>query len=167
MAAPSQAIAPTDADMLQAQADIWRHSLYYLTSMVLKCAVELHIPTAIHDLGGSTTQPDLVTALSLPKTKLPFLGRIMRLLVTSGFFASDGSSGDGAEAVYRLNPLSSLLALQETGSLPTAIFFANCFFRHSAKRSLCQLEFPAVGKAGFADCQAVGKELQSAKAGHG
>ena len=46
-------------------------------------------------------------------------------------------------------------------SLPTV------FFRHSAKRSLCQLEFPAVGKAGFADCQAVGKELQSAKAGHG
>jgi len=85
MAAPSQAIAPTDAELLQAQADLWRHSLYYLTSMALKCAVELHIPTAIHDLGGSTTLPDLVTALSLPKTKLPFLGRIMRLLVTSRF----------------------------------------------------------------------------------
>jgi hypothetical protein len=78
--------------------------------MALKCAVELHIPTAIHDLGGATTLPDLVTALSLPKTKLPFLGRLMRLLVTSGIFASDGSNnGDGAEAVYRLNPVSWLL----------------------------------------------------------
>jgi len=111
MAASSQAIAPTDAELLQAQADLWRHSLYYLTSMALKCAVELHIPTAIHNLGGATTLPDLVTALSLPKTKLPFLGRIMRLLVTSGIFASDGANGDGAaaEAVYRLNPLSWLL----------------------------------------------------------
>ncbi|CAN6194903.1 unnamed protein product [Urochloa humidicola] len=109
MTAPSQAIAPTDAELLKAQADLWRHSLYYLTSMALKCAVELHIPTAIHNLGGSTTLPDLVTALSLPKTKLPFLGRVMRLLVTSGVFASDGSNGDGAEAVYRLNPLSWLL----------------------------------------------------------
>jgi hypothetical protein len=34
-------IVPTDADLLQAQADLWRHSLYYLTSMALKCAVEL------------------------------------------------------------------------------------------------------------------------------
>jgi len=111
MAASSHAIAPTDAELLQAQADLWRHSLYYLTSMALKCAVELHIPTAIHNLGGATTLPDLVTALSLPKTKLPFLGRIMRLLVTSGIFASDGANGDGAaaEAVYRLNPLSWLL----------------------------------------------------------
>ncbi|CAN6169742.1 unnamed protein product [Urochloa humidicola] len=109
MAASSQAIAPTDAELLKAQADLWRHSLYYLTSMALKCAVELHIPTAIHNLGGSTTLPDLVTALSLPKIKLPFLGRLMRLLVTSGVFASDGSNGDGKEAVYRLNPLSWLL----------------------------------------------------------
>ncbi|CAD6256233.1 unnamed protein product [Miscanthus lutarioriparius] len=109
MAAPSQAIVPMDAELLQAQADLWRHSLYYLTSMALKCAVELHIPTAIHDLGGSATLPDLVTALSLPKTKFPFLGRVMRLLVTSGIFASDGSSGDGVEAMYRLNPLSWLL----------------------------------------------------------
>jgi hypothetical protein len=109
MAAPSLAIVPTDAELLQAQADLWRHSLYYLTSMALKCAVELHIPTAIHDLGGATTLPDLVTVLSLPKTKLPFLGRMMRLLVTSGIFASDGSNGDGAEAMYRLNPLSWLL----------------------------------------------------------
>ncbi|EES09017.2 hypothetical protein SORBI_3005G224300 [Sorghum bicolor] len=109
MAAPSQAIVPTDAELLQAQADLWRHSLYYLTSMALKCAVELHIPDAIHNLGGSTSLPELLTTLSLPQTKLPFLGRVMRLLVTSGIFASDGSNGDGEEAVYRLNPLSWLL----------------------------------------------------------
>ncbi|RLM58100.1 putative O-methyltransferase 2 [Panicum miliaceum] len=107
MAADSRTIiAPTDAELLQAQADLWRHSLYYLTSMALKCAVELHIPTAIHNLGGAASLPDLVTALSLPQTKLPFLRRLMRLLITSGIFASES----GAEVeTYRLNPLSWLL----------------------------------------------------------
>ena len=42
-------------------------------------------------------------------------------------------------------------------SLPTV------FFRHSAKRSLCQLEFPAVGKAGFADCLTLPTARQLAK----
>ncbi|GJN04711.1 hypothetical protein PR202_ga22280 [Eleusine coracana subsp. coracana] len=53
MAARSQTmVVPTDAQLLKAQADLWRHSLYYLTSMALKYAVELGIPTAIHNLGG-------------------------------------------------------------------------------------------------------------------
>ncbi|WVZ53522.1 hypothetical protein U9M48_004450 [Paspalum notatum var. saurae] len=99
-------IVPTDAELLQAQADLWRHSLYYLTSMALKCAVELHIPTAIHNLGGAASLPDLVTSLSLPESKLPFLRRLMRLLVTSGIFASDNNT---EVETYRLNPLSWLL----------------------------------------------------------
>uniref|UniRef100_A0A0A9GUT0 O-methyltransferase dimerisation domain-containing protein n=1 Tax=Arundo donax TaxID=35708 RepID=A0A0A9GUT0_ARUDO len=99
-------VVPSDAELLQAQADLWRHSLYYLTSMALKCAVELHIPTAIHNLGGATTLPDLVTSLSLPPSKLPFLRRLMRLLVTSGIFASDSNT---EVETYRLNPLSWLM----------------------------------------------------------
>nr|CAB3489461.1 unnamed protein product [Digitaria exilis] len=107
MATASQTIiAPTDAELLQAQADLWRHSLYYLTSMALKCAVELHIPTAIHNLGGATSLPNLVTALSLPESKLPFLRRLMRLLVTSGIFVSDSNA---EVETYGLNPLSWLL----------------------------------------------------------
>ncbi|CAL4993581.1 unnamed protein product [Urochloa decumbens] len=99
-------LAPTDAELLQAQADLWRHSLYYLTSMAFKCAVELGIPTAIHNLGGAASVEDLVTALSLPQNKLPFLRRVMRLLVTSGIFASDSRAH---EETYRLKPLSWLL----------------------------------------------------------
>ncbi|KAJ1257090.1 hypothetical protein BS78_K222800 [Paspalum vaginatum] len=109
MAAASKTSAvpiPTDAELLQAQADLWRHSLYYLTSMALKCAVELHIPTAIHDLGGNTSLPDLLAKLNLPAAKLPFLRRIMRLLATSGIFASDNNA---EVETYRLNPISWLL----------------------------------------------------------
>lgn len=103
MAAQAHSIVvPTDAELLQAQADLWRHSLYYLKSMALKCAVELGIPTAIHRLGGAATLPDLVTALSLPAAKLQFLGRLMRLLASSGVFAM-------VEDTYSLTPLSYLL----------------------------------------------------------
>lgn len=107
MSAGSKSVlVPTDAELLQAQADLWRHSLYYLTSMAFKCAVELGVPTAIHNLGGAASVKDLVTTLSLPETKLPFLRRVMRLLVTSGIFASESSAD---VETYRLNPLSWLL----------------------------------------------------------
>ncbi|CAM0145536.1 unnamed protein product [Urochloa decumbens] len=106
MAADSTAL-PTDAELLQAQADLWRHSLYYLTSMSLRCAVQLGIPTAIHRNGGSATAQDLITALSLPSSKLPFLRRLMRLLAASGIFTVDNS---GDESIYSLSPMSFLLA---------------------------------------------------------
>ena len=109
MAAQARTLeVPTDAELLQAQADLWRHSLYYLTSMGLRCAVQLEIPTAIHHLGGVTTLPDLMSALSLPSVKMPFLGRLMRVLVTSGVFAADNDSESGVE-LYRLTPLSRIL----------------------------------------------------------
>ncbi|CAM0912690.1 unnamed protein product [Alopecurus aequalis] len=99
---------PTDAELLQAQADLWRHSLYYLSSLGLRCAVQLEIPTTIHHLGGVTTLPDLMSALSLPACKMPFLGRLMRVLVTSGVFVADNDSESGVER-YRLTPLSRIL----------------------------------------------------------
>jgi hypothetical protein len=106
MASQPQLTVPTDAELLQAQADLWRHSLYYMTSMAFQCAVKLGIPTAIHGLGGAASLPDLVTALSLPPAKLPYLRRIMRLLATSGVFAADSATD---VEVYRLTPLSHLL----------------------------------------------------------
>ncbi|VAH98379.1 unnamed protein product [Triticum turgidum subsp. durum] len=99
---------PTDAELLQAQADLWRHSLYYLSSMGLRCAVQLGIPTTIHRLGGVASLSDLMAALSLPSVKMPFLGRLMRVLVTSGVFAADKDSECGGE-LYRLTPLSRIL----------------------------------------------------------
>ncbi|CAN6362842.1 unnamed protein product [Urochloa humidicola] len=98
-------VVPTDAELLQAQADLWRHSLCYLKSMALKCAVELGIPTAIYRLGGSASILDLITALSLPVVKQQFLSRLMRLLASSGVF----SVVDTTEAIYSLSPLSYLL----------------------------------------------------------
>lgn len=107
MAAQAQStVVPTDFELLQAQAELWHHSLSYLTSMALKCAVELRIPTVIHRLGGAALVPDLITDLSLPSAKLPFLRRLMRLLATAGVFAADNST---QEVMYRINALSYLL----------------------------------------------------------
>ncbi|KAF0929262.1 hypothetical protein E2562_019584 [Oryza meyeriana var. granulata] len=99
-------LAPTDDELLQAQADLWRHSLYYITSMAFQCAIKLGIPTAIFRAGGASSLPDLIAALSLPPAKLPFLRRLMRLLVHSGVFAADETTEAGT---YRLTPLSWLL----------------------------------------------------------
>ncbi|KAF0896959.1 hypothetical protein E2562_030964 [Oryza meyeriana var. granulata] len=99
-------LTPTDDELLQAQADLWRHSLYYITSLSLQCVVKLGVPTAIHRAGGASSLPDLVTALSLPPAKLPFLRRLMRLLVYSGVFAADDTTEAGT---YRLTALSCLL----------------------------------------------------------
>ncbi|KAM3197979.1 hypothetical protein ACQJBY_073212 [Aegilops geniculata] len=94
---------PTDAELIQAQADLWRHCLSYLTPMALRCAIQLGIPTAIHRLGGAASLPDLVTALSLPPSKSPFLSRLFRLLSTTGVLASNEAG------IYSLVPLSYLL----------------------------------------------------------
>ncbi|KAM0907431.1 hypothetical protein ACQ4PT_016134 [Festuca glaucescens] len=99
---------PKDADLLQAQSDLWRHSLCYMTSTGLRCAIKLGIPTAIHHLGGVTSLLDLITALSIPPAKLPFLRRLMRMLVTTGVFVKADSGPEGTE-LFRLNALSSIL----------------------------------------------------------
>uniref|UniRef100_A0A0E0MEW0 O-methyltransferase domain-containing protein n=1 Tax=Oryza punctata TaxID=4537 RepID=A0A0E0MEW0_ORYPU len=114
--APNMLAPPTDDELLHAQADLWRHSLYFVTSMAFQCAVKLGIPTAIHRAGGAASLPDLVAALSLPPPKLPFLRRLMRLLVHSGVFAA--ATDETTEAgTYRLTPLSWLL-VEDAGATP-------------------------------------------------
>uniref|UniRef100_J3MKX8 O-methyltransferase domain-containing protein n=1 Tax=Oryza brachyantha TaxID=4533 RepID=J3MKX8_ORYBR len=99
---------PSDTELIQAQAELWRHSLLYLKQMTFKCAIELGIPTAIHNLGGTASLPELSVALSLPPAKQPYLTRLMRQLASSGVFTVvDG--GDAMSGTYGLTPLSSIL----------------------------------------------------------
>uniref|UniRef100_A0A0E0BI95 O-methyltransferase domain-containing protein n=1 Tax=Oryza glumipatula TaxID=40148 RepID=A0A0E0BI95_9ORYZ len=85
--------------------------------MAFQCAVKLGIPTAIHRASGTASLPDLVAALSLPPAKLPFLRRLMRLLVNSGVFAAADDTATGSAGMYRLTPLSWLLVEGE-GAAP-------------------------------------------------
>lgn len=94
----------TGDELMQAQAELWNHIFAYTRSMSLRCAVELGIPDAVNGLGGSASVPELVTALSLPLPRAPYLRRLMRLLSHAGFFVFDA-----AAASYGLTPLSRLL----------------------------------------------------------
>ncbi|KAF0918898.1 hypothetical protein E2562_027337 [Oryza meyeriana var. granulata] len=91
-------------ELLQAQAELWNHVFAYTKSMSLRCAVELGIPDAVHRRGGVVTVPDLVAELALPRSREPFLLRLMRLLAHAGIFdaAAGVEDANGLTAVSRL-----------------------------------------------------------------
>uniref|UniRef100_A0A0E0LKA6 O-methyltransferase domain-containing protein n=1 Tax=Oryza punctata TaxID=4537 RepID=A0A0E0LKA6_ORYPU len=106
--------------LVQASTELMNHSLGYIRSMALGCAAKLGVADAIHRAGGRATIDDLHAALSLYPSKLPFLRRVMRVLVASGIFAQveeedDDIDGGGGSGYYRLTPVSSLL-FTATGS---------------------------------------------------
>ncbi|CAM0953590.1 unnamed protein product [Alopecurus aequalis] len=103
---------PSSAELLQAEADLVRHSLGYLKSMALHSAVKLGIADALHRCGGSASLPDLLAKLSVPlhPSKQPYLSRLMKVLATEGIFvAEEDVGGDGVTCMYHLNTMSRLL----------------------------------------------------------
>lgn len=99
-------------EILQAQAELRNITLGYLKPMALKCAIQLGIPDAIHRCGGAASLPDLLAAIpEIPKSKKPYLSRLMRFLTMSGIFAIDTtpSPTPTTGGVYSLTPVSRLL----------------------------------------------------------
>ncbi|KAE8690413.1 hypothetical protein F3Y22_tig00110895pilonHSYRG00317 [Hibiscus syriacus] len=96
-------------ELLQSQAYIWNYTFRFMSSMSLKCAVELQIPDIIHNHGGGQpiTISDLAPALRIHCSKLHYLHRLMRILVHSGFFSE--SETDDRQKAYALTPVSRLL----------------------------------------------------------
>ncbi|CAN1123580.1 Trans-resveratrol di-O-methyltransferase [Linum perenne] len=80
----------TSSELLEAQSHVWHHTFNFVTSMSLKCAVQLGIPDAVNSHGKPITLPDLVAALKIPPTKAPNLHRLLRVLIHSGFLSADG-----------------------------------------------------------------------------
>ncbi|CAM0884832.1 unnamed protein product [Alopecurus aequalis] len=104
----------SSAELMQAEADLVRHSLGYLKSMALQSAVKLGVADAIHRCGGSASLAELLATLPLPPSKQPYLARLMKVLATEGIFVAEEdvtvtNGGDGATCVYHLNTLSRLL----------------------------------------------------------
>ncbi|XP_010916035.1 trans-resveratrol di-O-methyltransferase [Elaeis guineensis] len=100
-------------DTLQNKAQLWNHALSFIRSMSLKCAIELGIPDVLHNHGKPVTLSELATFLSIPPSKTPALGSLMRLLVHSGIFASHRHQVAGEEESYFLTPTSELLVIKE------------------------------------------------------
>ncbi|CAN6243478.1 unnamed protein product [Urochloa humidicola] len=104
------ATTPTSAELLQAQAQLWCHTLGYLKSMALQSAIKLGIPTAIHRRGGAASLPELHAALPVAASKRPCLHRLMKLLVAMGIFREDEAG------VFSLTPVSRLLVEEDIDS---------------------------------------------------
>lgn len=118
-------MATSSAELLQAEAELVRHSLGYLKSMALHSAVKLGIPDALHRCGGTASLHDLESTLALPCSKRPYLSRLMKMLAVEGIFTAVAvdvpAAGEGAATVpsvrYGLNPVSRLLVNGSTACL--------------------------------------------------
>ncbi|KAF9587299.1 hypothetical protein IFM89_001023 [Coptis chinensis] len=94
-------------ELLEAQAHIWNHTFNYITSMSLKCAVQLGIPDIISTHDKPLTLSELTKALSIPEVKAAHIFRLMRILVHTGFFGVQKIHED--QEGYVLTPSSKLL----------------------------------------------------------
>ncbi|CAN6305396.1 unnamed protein product [Urochloa humidicola] len=117
--APSkdQCTAGTDQQvMLDAHLQLSHHTLAYVKSLALKAALDLGIPDAIHQHGGSATLPEIVSQVTqLHPSKIPSLRRLMRALTLAGVFSVDDG---GDEPIYGLTPASHLLIGSEMNVTP-------------------------------------------------
>ncbi|OVA18941.1 O-methyltransferase [Macleaya cordata] len=99
-----------DNELIQAQTHVYNHIFTFISSMSLKCAVQLGIPDIIHNNHGQPiTLSGLVNALSLPPTKTAFVYRLMRILVHSGYFATQKIDENQEEEGFLLTSSSRLL----------------------------------------------------------
>ncbi|XP_059304279.1 trans-resveratrol di-O-methyltransferase-like [Lycium ferocissimum] len=102
-------------EVLAAQAHIWNHTFNYISSMSLKCAIQLGIPDIIHSHGRPMMLSDLVNALPINKAKgQECIYRLMSILVHGGFFIQTKIND---EEGYLLTPTSRLLLKDEPLSL--------------------------------------------------
>lgn len=120
-------------DLSRAQLEIFHHSLGFVKSMALKCAVDLGIPNTIDLHGGSATLSEIVAGTGVHASRKPHVHRLMNLLTASGVFASSAaatpasaaaSNGGEAAVVYQLTPMSRLLVdSNKLGSMASLIRF--------------------------------------------
>ncbi|KAK4858718.1 hypothetical protein QYF36_020879 [Acer negundo] len=113
-------------ELFQAQTHLYKHIFNYISSMSLKCAVELGIPDILHNHGvvqdQPITLPELVSALKIQPTKASCIYRLMRLLVHSGFFCvTKKSTTHDEEEAYSLTPSSRLLLKDNSNCLSTFV----------------------------------------------
>lgn len=107
-----------ETELFQAQSHLYKHIFNYISSMSLKCAVQLLIPDIIHSHGKPITLPELVSALQVHPTKTSSLYRLMRLLVHSGFFSTTKVVVDDQdEEAYVLTSSSKLLLKDNSNCL--------------------------------------------------
>ncbi|KAK3431290.1 hypothetical protein EUGRSUZ_E02637 [Eucalyptus grandis] len=90
--------------MFQAQSHLYNHTFNFISSMSLKCAVQLRIPDVIHDHKRPMTLLELASALQIHPSKMTCLYRLMRVLVHSGIFGETLVKGLSPFVAIMLDP---------------------------------------------------------------
>ncbi|CAM0958447.1 unnamed protein product [Alopecurus aequalis] len=100
------AISTDTEGLIQAQLELYHHSLGYVKSVALRAATELGIPDAIHRHGSVATLSDIATETGIHPSKYSHLRRLMHALAVTGIISVEGSDDD---AGYKLTLVSSIL----------------------------------------------------------
>ncbi|RDX61754.1 putative O-methyltransferase 3, partial [Mucuna pruriens] len=96
--------------LLPAYTHVDDHSLRFINSMTLKCAIDLSIPDVIHKYGQPMPLSQLIASLPIHSSKACFIHRLMRILTHSGFFSEHKvMEEDEQEVRYVLTDASKLL----------------------------------------------------------
>uniref|UniRef100_A0ACD5XEC5 Uncharacterized protein n=1 Tax=Avena sativa TaxID=4498 RepID=A0ACD5XEC5_AVESA len=101
-------IHSTNQALLDGQLNLLDNTFGYIKSMALKAAVDLRIADAIDHHGGAATLTQIVDRVTLHRSKIPSLRRLMRVLTLSGVFGVQ-PAGSSSELLYALTPTSKLL----------------------------------------------------------
>uniref|UniRef100_A0A2P2PA72 O-methyltransferase n=1 Tax=Rhizophora mucronata TaxID=61149 RepID=A0A2P2PA72_RHIMU len=118
------ALLEADEEWMKGQAEVIHLMFAFADSMAIKCAVELRIPDIIHSHGGPITLSQIASSIDSPSPDIPYLARIMRLLVRRKVFTADYPS-DGGDALYGLTRVSGWLLSDSDWSLAPMFLMEN------------------------------------------
>ncbi|GAV81893.1 Methyltransf_2 domain-containing protein/Dimerisation domain-containing protein [Cephalotus follicularis] len=126
--------------LLRGQGEIWRLMFGFADSMALKCAVELHLADIIHSYGCPVSLSQIASRIDSDCPHIPYLKRIMRMLVRRGIFTMNDSL-DNEETLYGSTQLSRWLLHDWEFSLAPMVIMQNYpaqlepwhFFSHCVK----------------------------------
>lgn len=128
--------ANEDAELLEVQAEFYKHIFAYGDSLVLRSAIELRIPDIIHSHGQPMTLLEIASKIEPQTLNIPRLARVMRMLVRKKVFTIDYNNNQSSEEepqpLYGLTTLSKWLVHDKDLSLaPISLLLTDQTFTKS------------------------------------
>ncbi|KAF2283207.1 hypothetical protein GH714_043539 [Hevea brasiliensis] len=112
-------------ELLRGQAQVWQLMFAFADSMALKCAVELRIANIIHSHSTPITLSQIASSIDSPShPDIPYLTRIMRLLLRRKIFTADRPS-DGGGTLYGPTHVSRWLVHDSDRTLAPMLLMEN------------------------------------------
>ncbi|GAY66349.1 hypothetical protein CUMW_248040 [Citrus unshiu] len=123
-------------ELRSAQPKVWQFMFAFTDSMALKSSVGLRLADIMHSHGSPITLPQIDTSC----LDIPYLARLMRMLVRKGIFAVHHSSNDSDETLYKMTHISKWLLHNSYLSVAPMIlelwhYLSQCVKEHFASQN--------------------------------